>query len=78
MAQELSRRGAFAAPARSGHHRGQRGDREADVYELFLLAQKDPLHPQLPIRAEQDRRLQDSDANLWRSWLPSGGGQARV
>jgi hypothetical protein len=42
------------------------GDREADVYELFLLAQKDPLHPKLLVRAEQDRRLQDSDANLWR------------
>lgn len=42
------------------------GDREADVYELFLLAQKDPLHPKLLIRAEQDRRLQGSDANLWR------------
>jgi hypothetical protein len=42
------------------------GDREADVYELFLLAQKDPLHPKLLIRAEQDRRLQDSDTNLWR------------
>jgi Domain of unknown function (DUF4338)/Transposase DNA-binding/Transposase Tn5 dimerisation domain len=42
------------------------GDREADVYELFLLAQKDPLHPKLLIRAEQDRRVQDSDANLWR------------
>jgi hypothetical protein len=42
------------------------GDREADVYELFLSAQKDPLHPKLLIRAEQDRRLQDSNANLWR------------
>ncbi len=42
------------------------GDREADVYELFLLAQKDPLNPKLLIRAEQDRRLQDSQANLWR------------
>ena len=42
------------------------GDREADIYELFLLAQKDPLHPKLLVRAEQDRRLQDSDANLWR------------
>jgi len=42
------------------------GDREADVYELFLLAQKDPSHPKLLVRAEQDRRLQDSDANLWR------------
>jgi hypothetical protein len=43
------------------------GDREADIYELFLLAQKDPGHPKLLIRAEQDRRLQDSDANLWRT-----------
>jgi hypothetical protein len=42
------------------------GDREADIYELFLLAQKDRLHPKLLIRAEQDRRLQDSEANLWR------------
>lgn len=42
------------------------GDREADIYELFLLAQKDRSHPKLLIRAEQDRRLQDSDANLWR------------
>ena len=42
------------------------GDREADVYELFLLAQSDPLPPKLLIRAEQDRCLQDRDANLWR------------
>jgi len=42
------------------------GDREADVYELFLLAQTDPAHPKLLIRAEQDRCLQDRDANLWR------------
>src|SRR3990172_6470304 len=42
------------------------GDREADVYELFFFAQKDRSHPKLLVRAEQDRRLQDSDANLWR------------
>ena len=41
------------------------GDREADVYELFLLGQSDPLHPKLLIRAEQDRRLQDTTAKLW-------------
>ena len=41
------------------------GDREADIYELFLLAQKDPGHPKLLIRAEQDRRIQQSDASLW-------------
>jgi hypothetical protein len=42
------------------------GDREADLYELFLLAQKDPANPKLLVRAEQDRRLQGNDANLWR------------
>ena len=63
---------SFAAAARLQRQLGSAttvvsvGDREADVYELFLLAQKDPLHPKLLIRAEQDRRLQDSDANLWR------------
>jgi hypothetical protein len=41
------------------------GDREADVYQLFCLAQSDPLHPKLLIRAEQDRRLQDSSTKLW-------------
>ena len=41
------------------------GDREADVYELFLLAQSDPAHPKLLIRAESDRRVQDSAGGLW-------------
>jgi hypothetical protein len=41
------------------------GDREADIYELFLLAQKDPLHPKLLVRAERDRRVQDADMCLW-------------
>lgn len=41
------------------------GDREADIYELFLLAQKDPLHPKLLVRAESDRRVQDAHRCLW-------------
>jgi Druantia protein DruA/Transposase DNA-binding/Transposase Tn5 dimerisation domain len=41
------------------------GDREADIYELFLLAQKDPLHPKLLVRAERDRRVEDADICLW-------------
>jgi hypothetical protein len=41
------------------------GDREADVYELFVLALSDPGHPQLLVRAERDRRVQDSQECLW-------------
>jgi hypothetical protein len=41
------------------------GDREADIYELFLLAQKDPFNPKLLVRAESDRRVQDANMCLW-------------
>jgi len=41
------------------------GDREADVYELFLLALSDPTHPKLLVRAERDRRVQDTSECLW-------------
>jgi hypothetical protein len=41
------------------------GDREADVYELFLLALSDPAHPKLLVRAEQDRRVKDTGVGLW-------------
>jgi hypothetical protein len=41
------------------------GDREADIYELFCLAQKDPFHPKLLVRAERDRRIQDAPLCLW-------------
>jgi hypothetical protein len=41
------------------------GDREADIYELFWLAQKDPLNPKLLVRAESDRRVQDANMCLW-------------
>jgi hypothetical protein len=41
------------------------GDREADVYELFALALSDPAHPKLLVRAERDRRVQDTSGCLW-------------
>ena len=41
------------------------GDREADVYELFLLAKSDPANPKLLVRAERDRRVQDGSECLW-------------
>jgi hypothetical protein len=41
------------------------GDREADIYELFDLALKDPIGPKLLIRAEQDRLLEDGQEHLW-------------
>lgn len=41
------------------------GDREADVYELFQLALSRADHPQLLIRAEQDRLVADGNQRLW-------------
>ncbi len=41
------------------------GDREADVYELFELAVRDPAGPKLLIRAEQDRLLAEAQGHLW-------------
>jgi hypothetical protein len=41
------------------------GDREADLYELFEVALRDPLGPKLLIRAEQDRLLADGQGHLW-------------
>jgi hypothetical protein len=41
------------------------GDREADVYELFLLALSDPAHPKLLVRAKCDRRVKDQSERLW-------------
>jgi hypothetical protein len=41
------------------------GDREADLYDLFELARRRPDHPQLLIRAEQDRLLRGEHAHLW-------------
>jgi len=41
------------------------GDREADIYELFELAGKDPRSPKLLVRAEYDRLLADDQEHLW-------------
>jgi hypothetical protein len=41
------------------------GDREADVYEFFQLALSRQDHPQLLVRAEQDRRVDDGHQRLW-------------
>jgi hypothetical protein len=41
------------------------GDREADIYELFQLALSRQDHPQLLVRAEQDRRVDDGQKHLW-------------
>jgi len=41
------------------------GDREADIYELFVWAQAEPGRPQLLIRAAQNRCLQAEHGKLW-------------
>ncbi len=41
------------------------GDREADIYELFALALKDPRGPKLLVRVQQDRLLAEGEGHLW-------------
>jgi hypothetical protein len=41
------------------------GDREADIYELFELAQRDPLGPKLLVRAKTDRTVQGEEQRLF-------------
>src|SRR5882724_708984 len=41
------------------------GDREADIYELFVWAREKPGRPQLLIRAEHNRRVRDEHKYLW-------------
>jgi len=41
------------------------GDREADVYELFVLAQSRPGNPKLLVRAERARLVADGQEGLW-------------
>ena len=41
------------------------GDREADIYELFVWAAAEPGRPQLLVRAEQNRRVLDEHGHLW-------------
>jgi hypothetical protein len=40
------------------------GDREADIYELFILAAENPSGPKLLVRAEQNRLLADGQGHL--------------
>jgi hypothetical protein len=41
------------------------GDREADIYELFVWATEKPGRPALLVRAERDRVLAEGQADLW-------------
>ena len=41
------------------------GDREADIYELFELALRDPCAPKLLVRAFQNRVLAGEQGHLW-------------
>lgn len=41
------------------------GDRESDIYELFLEATKDPRGPGLLVRAERSRRRVEEEEYLW-------------
>jgi hypothetical protein len=41
------------------------GDRESDIYELFVWANAQPGRPALLVRAERDRLLADSQEHLW-------------
>jgi len=51
------------------------GDREADIYELFLWATQEPERPRLLIRAEQNRRMPGEHGYLWEHMAaqPLGG-----
>ena len=51
------------------------GDRESDIYELFIWATQKPGRPQLLIRAEQDRRMEGEHRYLWEHMAarPLGG-----
>jgi hypothetical protein len=41
------------------------GDREADIYELFVWATEKPGRPGLLVRAERERLLAEDQASLW-------------
>lgn len=41
------------------------GDREADIYEIFLEAAKDPCGPKLLVRAEKSRVRKVEQEHLW-------------
>ena len=41
------------------------GDREADIYELFVWAKEKPGRPGLLVRAERERLLTEEPGSLW-------------
>ena len=51
------------------------GDREADIYELFLLALRNASGPKLLVRAMQNRLLAEEGGHLWQEMAhkPIGG-----
>lgn len=54
-------------------------DREADLYELFALAQQQPQGPAVLVRAHHDRRLTNSERSLFRCLAQAPlAGQTRV
>jgi hypothetical protein len=62
---------SFAAAARLQRQVGEGctvisvGDREADIYELFVHAQSDAAHPKLLVRAEHARSLEGEGGSAW-------------
>ena len=62
---------SFAAAARLQRQVGPSctvisvGDREADIYELFVHAQSDAAHPKLLVRAEHARSLEGEGGSAW-------------
>ncbi len=48
-----------------GHMVVSVGDREADLYELFVLALSDAAHPKLLVRAERERICAEGHQSVW-------------
>ena len=53
------------------------GDREADLYDFFREATRDPKGPKLLVRAAHNRQLQDEQGRLWETLAaqPASGSQ---
>jgi len=66
---------SFAAAARLQRQLGSQtmvvsvGDREADIYELFVQALSDPAHPKLLVRADCGERLLAADGQKVRDFV---------
>jgi hypothetical protein len=55
------------------------GDREADIYELFVWAKEKPGRPGLLVRAERERLLTEEPGSLWAQVAsPAVAGQLEV